>query len=119
MRRTAIILALCAIPATAAADKRGQVVCGIPPDEAVAYVYESKSGVWDYIGPLARIVGDMGHPSCRGRRGAVRPGAGRVRLRRGDPGGATSAHSHRAALPAPSPLHPAGSGERVRGAPGL
>ena len=64
MRRTAIVLALCAIPAAAAADMRGQVVCGIPPDEAVAYVYESTSGVWDYIGPLARIVGDMGHPSA-------------------------------------------------------
>ena len=45
MRRTAIVLALCAIPAAAAADMRGQVVCGIPPDEAVAYVYQTERGV--------------------------------------------------------------------------
>ena len=61
--RLPLTLLFIALASTGSADKRGQVVCGIPPDEAVAYVYESKSGVWDYIGPLARIVGDMGHPS--------------------------------------------------------
>ena len=62
--RVLIVLALCAIPATAAADMRGHVVCGIPPDEAVAYVYESEYGGWDYIGPLGRIPGGRSHPTA-------------------------------------------------------
>ena len=62
--RLPLTLLFIALASTGSADMRGQVVCGIPPDEAVAYVYESEHGGWDYIGPLARIVGDMGHPSA-------------------------------------------------------
>lgn len=50
MKGTATVLALCTIPATAAADMRGEIVCGIPPEQEVAYVYEPRPGSWEFIG---------------------------------------------------------------------
>ncbi len=56
MRIAAIILLLPFLVAASpvAADMRGQVVCGVPPDEAVAYVRESR-GSWAYLGTLGRM----------------------------------------------------------------
>ena len=62
--RLPLTLLFIALASTGSADKRGQVVCGIPPDEAVAYVYESEYGGWDYIGPLGRIPGGPSHPTA-------------------------------------------------------
>lgn len=59
----AIALALSVIPATAVADMRGEVVCGIPPDEAVAYVYQNRRGSWLYVGLHGRQLGG-GHRSA-------------------------------------------------------
>ena len=95
--RLPLTLLFIALASTGSADKRGQVVCGIPPDEAVAYVYESKSGVWDYIGPLGRIPGGRSHPTAEAAVAWHAPEQAEYVC--DDPGGATSAHSHRAALP--------------------
>lgn len=63
MRLPVTILFL-TVAATAFGDMRGEVVCGIPPDEAVAYVYEARPGVWRYIGTHGMHYEDRGHPSA-------------------------------------------------------
>ena len=63
MQLPATILFL-GVAATAFGDMRGEVVCGIPPDEAVAYVYEARPGVWRYIGIHGMHYEDRGHPSA-------------------------------------------------------
>ena len=49
---------------TAFGDMRGEVVCGVPADEAVAYVFETRPGVWRYIGIHGMHYEDRGHPSA-------------------------------------------------------
>lgn len=46
------------------ADMRGEVICGVPPDEAVAFVYEWPVKSWEYIGIVGNPL-DMGHPSAQ------------------------------------------------------
>lgn len=63
MSKVAAAVALRVVPITAVADMRGQIVCGIPPDEAVAYVYQARSGAWEYRGMAGNPM-HRGHPSA-------------------------------------------------------
>ena len=58
----ALTTLLLTISAPGFGDVRGQVVCGIPPDEAVAFVYPTRSGDWEYVG-MAGAPMHQWHPS--------------------------------------------------------
>ena len=60
--RVALTTLFLTISAPGFPDVRGQVVCGIPPDEAVAFVYPTRSGDWEYVG-MAGATMHQSHPS--------------------------------------------------------